>query len=43
MLRERVTVRRIAGGKDIEEDQPTIEMLLASLRGSGVSHLFTTD
>jgi integrase len=41
-LRDQVSGRRFAGGPEIEEDQPTIDDLLKSLRGSGVSKLFAT-
>ena len=42
VLRERVTKRRIAGGLDILEDQPTMDDLLRSLRDSGVTKMIAT-
>lgn len=42
VLRERVTKRRIAGGLDIMEDQPTVEDLLRSLRVTGVTKMIAT-
>jgi hypothetical protein len=39
ILRFRVSKRRIAGGKAIDEDQPTIDDLLAALRVNGVAKL----
>lgn len=41
-LRPLLTKRRLAGGPEIQEDQPTIDDLLKSLRGSGVTKLIAT-